>query len=197
VDGLSDDIMQSCRAVATVEDRPDVAAAQVQLEVAKRNLRNVWLGFSPTVTGQSDVAATTSVPTGFPNPTWDIQALLTIPIWDGGARYANLHAARAAEDVAKQELIAVTRQDVLQVEQTQRQLAVAGESDEGARRLRDVAARSETLTEVAYVSGQATSLELVAASEAHRQAELNVAVKDFEVVRARVVAALSLATCRW
>ena len=42
---------------------------------------------------------------------------------------------------------------------------------------------------------EATSLELVTASEAHRQAELNLALQEFGVVKARIVAVLVLATC--
>jgi hypothetical protein len=37
----------------------------------------------------------------------------------------------------------------------------------------------------------------VTASEAHRQAELNLALIDFSVVKARLLAVLALATCPW
>jgi hypothetical protein len=91
----------------------------------------------------------------------------------------------------------MTRHDLVQVEQSQRQLVVAQDADKVARRRRDVAAKAETLTEIAYVAGQATSLELVAASEAHRQAELELVVRDYEIINARVLADLALATCSW
>ena len=53
------------------------------------------------------------------------------------------------------------------------------------------------MTQLAYMTGQGTSLELVTASEAHRQAELNLALADFNVVKARLLAMLALATCPW
>jgi hypothetical protein len=53
------------------------------------------------------------------------------------------------------------------------------------------------MTQAAYTAGQGTSLELVTASEAHRQAELNLALQEFGVVKARLVAALALASCPW
>jgi outer membrane protein TolC len=53
------------------------------------------------------------------------------------------------------------------------------------------------MTQLAYQTGQGTSLELVTASEAHRQAELNLALADFTVVKARLLAMLALATCPW
>ena len=53
------------------------------------------------------------------------------------------------------------------------------------------------MTQLAYQTGQGTSLELVTASEAHRQAELNLALAEFNVVKARLLAMLALATCPW
>ena len=41
------------------------------------------------------------------------------------------------------------------------------------------------------------SVDLVTASEAHRQAEINLALQDFNVVKARILALLALATCPW
>jgi outer membrane protein TolC len=199
IDGVADEVLRSCRSLTSVDERPDVAAARVQFDVAKRNLRNVWYGFLPTLSAQSALNAATagSIPTGFPNPTWNIQGLLTVPIWDGGAQYASLRAARAAEDIAAQDLVLLHRQSLVQVEQARRQLWVAGVADKVAREQRDIASRNEALNEIAYVAGQATSLELVTASEALRSAELNVAIKDFEIVKAKLLATLALATCAW
>jgi outer membrane protein TolC len=195
VDGLSQSAMASCREVPSVDERPDVAAARTNLDVAKRNLRSVYYTFLPTVNAQSTVAASSPFPTGYPNPTWNIQAILSVPFWDGGVRYGNLRNARAAEDIAAQQLEALRRQAIIQVEQAQRQLVVAQDSDRVAREQRDLAAQNDQMTQTAYVAGQGTSLELVTASEAHRQAELNLALMDFGVVKARILAVLALATC--
>jgi hypothetical protein len=64
-----------------------------------------------------------------------------------------------------------------------------------AVRQRDLSARNDVLNQMAYLAGQGTSLELVTASEAHREAELNLALKEFGVVRSRLLAALALAAC--
>lgn len=197
VDGLAQSAVGLCRVVQTVEERPDIAAAGTNLEVAKRNLRNVWYGFLPTVYVQSTVYASNPVSTGYPNPTWNIQGVVSIPIFDGGVRYGQLRNDRAAEDVAAQTLESLRRQAVIQVQQAQRQLDVAQVSDRVATEQRDLAAQNDTMTQTAYTVGQGTSLELVTASEAHRQAELNLALADFNVVKARLLAVLALATCPW
>jgi outer membrane protein TolC len=189
--------MESCHAVKDLDKRPDIAQAQVQLEVAKRNLRNVWYTFLPTVGLSSTLSATSPVSSGYPNPLWNVQASLDVPIWDGGIRYGNLRNARAAEDIAAQQLESLRRQAIIQVEQAQRQLTVAEASDRVAAEQRDLAQQNDTMTQTAYTAGQGTSLELVTASEAHRQAEINLALQDFNVVKARLLALLALATCPW
>ena len=195
--GLTQSAIASCKVVTDVNERSDVAAARTKLTIAKRNLQNVWLTFLPTVGAQSTISATSPVSSGYPNPTWNLQGILSIPIWDGGVRYGNLRNMRAAEDIAAQQLEALRRQAIIQVEQAQRQLGVAQTADTVATEQRDLAAQNDTMTQTAYMAGQGTSLELVTASEAHRQAELNLALADFNVVKARILAVLALATCPW
>jgi outer membrane protein TolC len=197
LDGIVESALASCRTVQDVDARPDVAQARVNLEVAKRNLRNVWFQFLPTLSAQSTLASTGQPVYSSLATTWNIQAVLSVSIWDGGARYGLLRNARAAEDIAAQTLVALRRQALVQVQQARRQLVVAQASYGVAKEQRDLAAQNEQMTQTAYTAGQATSLELVTASEAHRQAELNLALQEFGVVKARLVAALALASCPW
>lgn len=198
IDGMAQNVLDSCQAAPEVDKRPDIAAAITSLEVAKRNLRNVYYTFLPTLNAASTMNFTSPAPAfGAPNPTWNVQAILSIPWFDGGTRYGSLRAARAQEDIALQNLEALRRQAVIQVEQARRQLEVAQSSDKVATEQRDLAAKNDQMTQTAYTAGQGTSLELVTASEAHRQAELNLALADFNVVKARLLAVLALATCPW
>jgi outer membrane protein TolC len=197
IDGIAASAMATCKAVPSVDDRPDVAAAHVALDVAKRNLRNVYYQFLPTINAQSTLAATSVPATAFPNPTWNIVATLSVPVFDGGVRYGNLRNARAAQDIAAQQLEALRRQAIIQVEQAQRQLVVAQDEARVAREQRDLAADNDRMTQTAYTAGQGTSLELVTASEAHRQAEITLALQEFGVVKARILAVLALAECPW
>lgn len=198
IDGLAQSAMESCRVVTDINERPDIAAARTNLEVSKRSLRNVYLQFAPTLNAQSTMTDVSPAPAfGSPNPTWDIQGVLSIPWFDGGTRYGSLRSARAAADIAAQNLESLRRQAIIQVEQARRQLEVAVQSDKVAAEQRDLAAKNDQMTQTAYMAGQGTSLELVTASEAHRQAELNLALTDFNVVKARILAVLALATCPW
>ena len=89
------------------------------------------------------------------------------------------------------------RQAIIQVEQAQRSIQVAEVSNIVAIEQRDLAAQNDEMTQAAYVRGQGTSVDLVVASETHRQAELNLALAEFNVVKARLAAVLALAICPW
>jgi multidrug efflux system outer membrane protein len=197
VSGIAEDAVHSCRVVNTIDERPDIAAARTNLEVAKRNLRNTWFSFLPVVTGQSTLSATSAVNAGYPNPTWSIGAALSIPIFDGGTRLGTIKSERAAEDIAAQTLEALRRQAIIQVEQAQRGIEVADVSYKVALEQRDLAAQNDAMTQSAYVKGQGTSVDLVTASEAHRQAEESLVVAEFGVVKARLAAVMALTTCPW
>ena len=197
VNGLSDDALGACHVVTNVDERPDIAAARKNLEVAKRNLRNTWYSFLPVITGQSSLNATSAVNAGYPNPTWSIGAVLSVPIFDGGTRFGNIKSDRAAEDIAEQTLEGLRRQALIQVEQAQRGISVAEVTYKVSLEQRDLAAQNDSMTQAAYMQGQGTSVDLVTASEAHRLAEQNLAVAEFGQVKARLAAVLALATCTW
>jgi outer membrane protein, multidrug efflux system len=197
VDGLANDTLRRCRAIDTIDDRPDIASARTNLEVAKRNLRNTWYSFVPVLTAQSSLTATSAVNAGYPNPTWSIGAALSVPIFDGGTRLGQIKSQRALEEVAEQNLENLRRQAIIQVEQAQRGIQVAQVSYKVAVEQRDLAAQNDEMTQTLYVRGVGTSVDLVTASEAHRVAEQNLVVSEFQLVKARLAAILALATCPW
>jgi outer membrane protein TolC len=68
---------------------------------------------------------------------------------------------------------------------------------EVAHRARDHAADVDRLTRVAFQEGRGTSLELVTAAANLRQGELQLAQRELEHVRAKLLALLALARCDW
>jgi len=53
------------------------------------------------------------------------------------------------------------------------------------------------MTQRGFLTGQGTSLDLVVSAGALRQAQINRALRDFDLVRARIDALLALADCHW
>ncbi|HEY2514220.1 MAG TPA: TolC family protein [Polyangiaceae bacterium] len=196
IDGLERDAVAQCR-TASLEKRADILALKEKLHVAERNIDDVWLQFAPTVNAQSNVADTSQAIYASQSVTWNIVGTLSIPIWDGGFRYGELRDMRAQADVARQNLELSRRQALIQIEQAQRGVTVAADTLKVADRARALAVQNDTLTQAAYREGQLTSLDLVTAAATRRQAEIQYALDEFNLVQARVGALLALATCDW
>jgi len=199
LDGLVKAALDSCRATDSVEDRADVAAARTRVIVAKRRVDDVYYLFLPTINAQSSAAYDATIPAsaGTTVTSWNIGAVLTVPLWDGGVRYGSLRQSRALEDEAKMTLESTRRQAIVQVEQARRSVTVAEASEMVARNARTLAAENDRLTRTGYIEGQGTSLELVTAAAALREAEITLALRQFDLVKARVTAILALANCPW
>jgi outer membrane protein TolC len=199
LDGLVQAALDTCKVAESVEDRADVAAARTRLLVAKRKVDDVYYLFLPTLAAQSTATYDAPIPAsqGSALSSWNIEAVLTVPLWDGGVRYGSLRQTRALEDEAKQTLEATRRQAIVQVEQARRLVKVAEASEMVAKNARILAAENDRLTRVGYIEGQGTSLELVTAAAALREAEITLALREFDLVKARVTAILALANCPW
>lgn len=195
LDGIEKSAMATCRPAKSIDERADIAAAQAQVKLTERQTTDVTYRYTPTLTARSTLSAVSLASDFTANPTWNIQAILTIPIFDGGARYGAMRAAHAQIDQAEQSLIGRRRQAEIEVTQARRAVAVAEASRKVAADSRQLAAENDRLTRAGYLEGQGTSVELVIAAAALRQAEVNLAIQEFEVVKARVGALLALANC--
>jgi outer membrane protein TolC len=196
IDGLVSDTGTGCRLVGTADDRADLRALRTEVDIAARGVKDVWYQFLPTVTFQSALAATND-PLAIPQTTWNIEGVLTVPLWDGGARYGSLRQAKAERDEADQNLIAARRTAVIQIEQARRAVLVASDARKVAVDAETHALAVDHMTQVGFLTGQGTSLDLVVSAAAVRQAQINRALRDFDLVRARIDALLALADCRW
>lgn len=196
LDELARDAKKVCSPVADIDQRADVRGARADVEVAERTVHSSDWVLSPTLDLVSDLNYSTSPTTANGTPTtWTIGALLTVPLYDGGARYAQQSAATARVEVSRQVLTQARRTARLEVDQAQRSVAVAEQNLEVSRRSRDLAVETARLARLSFVNGQATSFELVDSARRQQQAELDLAVKEFDVVRARIVALLARANC--
>ena len=126
----------------------------------------------------------------------DVQGVLNVPLYDGGARYGAMRDARAAVEQARQALVST---------RLQRRRRVGAGASRG-RRLsnrratsrkvqRDLAARIDARTREGYAHGLGTSLDLVISAQALRQAEINLALLEFQLAEARADAVLANAEC--
>ncbi len=197
ITGLERDARATCKPAANVDARPDIQAFRTRVDVAHRGVNDVKYQFAPTIDLRSSLASTTITSGTSPNTTWNVQAVLTVPLWEGGARYGNLRDNHAQEDIAAQNLEAGRRTATVQVTQARRGVTVADERLHVATSARDLAAETDRLTRLAYQEGRGTSLELITAAQSLRESEIQLALREFELVKARVLAVLALASCPW
>jgi outer membrane protein TolC len=197
LNGLEANTRSTCRQATSIDERADIAVLHERVEVAHRLVNDVKYQFSPTVDVRSGLATTTVDTGSSPNTTWNVQAVLTVPIWDGGIKYGNLRDTKAQEQIALEKLEAAKRQATIQVTQAHRGVTVAEDRRRVAIQTRDLAAENDRLTRAAYLEGRGTSLELVVAAQALREAEIQLALRDFDLVKARILAILALAVCPW
>lgn len=197
LNGLEASARASCKASSSIDERPDVAALHGRVELSHRMVNDVKYQFAPTIDVRSSVNTSTIDSGAAPSTTWNVQAVLTVPIWEGGVRYGNLRDTKAQELIAVQQLEAGRRQATVQVEQARRAVGVAEERRRVATQARDLAAENDRLTRAAYLEGRGTSLELVTAAQVLREAEIQLALREFDLVKARVLAVIALASCPW
>jgi outer membrane protein TolC len=192
LDGIEASIRTSCKLVG-FEERPDIAAARGRQLVAARVRGDVHRQFLPRLMGQSLLAATALRVE--PNPVWNVQAVLSVPIWDGGARYGLLQMADAEAERADQKLVVVTRNAEVEIARAHRAVSTAEARQAMYTESRAAAVESDELTNAAFQTGLGTSVELVLSSARRREAEINVAVGEFDVVHARIAKLVAHARC--
>jgi outer membrane protein TolC len=193
VDQLATDARSVCSPIQDPEQRSDVRAARLNVAVSERAVASSNYGLAPTLQIGSDFNYS-SVANARP-VDWSISALLTVPIYDGGLLAAGRGVNQATAEVARQQLTQTARQAHLEASQAQRSVRVAQSNFDVSRQARDIAAESARLSRIAFVHGTGTSFDLVESARRQRLAEIDVTIKEFEVVRAQITALLALSNC--
>lgn len=194
VDGLAQYARSVCTPLSNPEDRSDVRAAKLNVEVSERAAQSSNLGAAPTLDVVSDFSYTTDPRSARP-VLWSIGAVLTIPIYDGGRLGAERNINVANASIARQQLTEATRRARLEAVQAQRGIDVAEANFGISRQARDIAEESARLARLAFLHGTGTSFDLVESARRQRLAEIDVTLKEFEVVRARIAALLAQSNC--
>lgn len=197
LDGLATDAARTCSRQNGIELRPDIVASNAAAAVARRRVDSVDYAFLPTVNGTSTLTYY-SEPIQSPNRdhvTWTIGGLLTWQIYDGGARYADRAARRTDWELAQQHVRDVDRLARIEVTQTMRGVSVAEANLSVSQRNRDILVETARLTQIGYLNGTGTSFDLVDAARRLREGEIDLTIKEFEVLKAKIAAFLALAKC--
>ena len=192
-EAITRQVLSMCKPAPTIEDRADIIAARERVHFARVNTWDIKTQFFPTLALTSSLGTTSQNVN--PATTWNIGLGLSWNIWDGGVRYGNLRDANLQVLEAQDRLEAARRTAVIQVVQADRGVFVSQQTRDVASRSRDLAAEVDRLTRAGFMTGTGTSLDLVTAAAALRQAEINLALSDYGLIKSKILAVLALATC--
>lgn len=183
------------------EQRAAVAAAERQVAIREQQIAIARGAFLPQVDFRMNVGAQ-NLPTtvfGFDSNPWrkDVSASIAVslPIFTGFRRVADVQTARIALDQAKLQLDQLREAIQLQYQQARGERERALSTIEARQRTVDQAQRVHDLTVLRYDRGLATQLEVSDARLALLQARTNVAqaIADFYIADAGVERALGRA----
>jgi len=194
LEGFERAVATTCHIDKTIEQRADIAAARGNVEIADRQISEAELRFVPSIALGSQAGWASAATLG-PKETWSFTATLNIPLFDGGARYGVLRDARAAAVQARDALATLRVDAMIEAARAARAIGVTTAAHDVARQQRDLAQSIDARTREGYAKGVGTSLDLVTSAQALRQAEINLALLDFQLAQARAGAVLANAEC--
>lgn len=195
-----DDVAASAGTTCTpgkLEERPDIRALYARKDIAERAVTDADLRYAPTASVSSTFTGSSQQIIGDSHVSWNVMGVITVPIWDGGARYGVRQNAKAQVDQAQERIDAAMRKGTIEINQSVRAVDIATQARDLALEARDLAAENKRLAELAFDGGVGTSFDIVNASASLRQAEINLATRELEVTKAKITALLSTSTCNY
>lgn len=196
IETLAQDARSYCSQEPNLDKRPDVIAANANVAVAERRKDGVDWDFWPTIDAVSSLGVRNFVFQNNEKVSWTVGAQLSWLLYDGGIRYGQRDEFEAQARIAKEALTDTRQRANTEIVQSLRAVEVAKLNLEVFAKSREIAAETARLAKVAFINGSGTSFDLVDTAGRQRQAEIDLTVKEFELLRARVAAFLALASCK-
>ncbi len=194
---LGSDARAACSPEKSVDERADVRAARAARSIAERNVSSVSRSYLPTLTAQTAVDWNSNrfVTGNGEHVTWTIGGILNWNLFEGGLRHGELVQNEGLLDLAEQHLTDAQRDAELQVVQASREVEVAESALVVARASSEAATKSARLARVQFVNGGGSSFDVFDTQRNAREAEIDVTIREFDLLRAQIAAFLALASC--
>lgn len=158
-------------ALTAAAGRTDVRVAEARVAQAQHASRDSWLDYMPAITATFQPYA--QDPASLVNPVtgWQLQVVLSAPLFDGGLRYGLAHERRALLEQARVTLDAVIRQARADVRGALAAITHADEALSAARESAALAHEALSLAEEAWRAGANTNLDVIDAQRRARDAD--------------------------
>ena len=174
-----------------IDDRADVRAAIEKVESARLRRASAYSALAPTftLTGQYGRQYLTFDETDSVN-TWGVGAVATVPLFSGGRTHSGIRAARAARDIARNELHSTVLAAVDQIENAVTLEQSASETLEAVKHQAEAARHALDESKAHYLQGLAPYVTVLAALAADQAAQLSL----LDAERSRLDARIQLYT---
>lgn len=166
--------------------RGDVNADRMSLEAQQNLVDDNWAEFAPQLVAQGQLFARDPSTLAAPPQGWQIQVLLTVPFYDGGARYGTIEQRAAVLEQRHAQVEATMRKANSEVRVAFNQARHADASLLAAKQAASFAADALRFASLAYEAGASTNIEVVDAERRARDADTSVVVAEDSARQARV-----------
>jgi outer membrane protein len=166
--------------------RLDAKAAEARRAAAEHVRRDSWLDWLPTLAASAQTFYDAPASVTSPRTGWQVQFLLSLPIFEGGLRVGQLREREALEREARASLdgtLTQVRSEVrVGLAEVVRQEAALGSARLSAERAQTVL----RLTTEAYRAGATNDLDVTTAQQQSRDADLQAVIAEDAVRQARL-----------
>lgn len=173
-------------ALAQAETRSDVLAQRDRVATAHKAVRDSYTDYLPILSGTAQGFYQNPATFTVPATGWQVQALLTLPLFDGGVRYGLGHERESLESQAKARLEGTLRQARSEVRVAFEAMRNADEALLQAKEAAALAKEALELAQLAYRSGATSNIEVVDAERRAADAETEAAVAEDAARQARL-----------
>jgi outer membrane protein TolC len=166
--------------------RGDVRADAAQLRASQRIVDDEWVEYAPLLSAQGFPFYHTPGTATAPRTGWQIQLLLTIPFYDGGARSAQFEIREANLEQGRAQYANTVRSAKSEVRVALDAVQRADETLGASARASELAGQALRMANLAYEAGAATNIEVIDAERRARDAATTVVVAEDAARQARL-----------
>ena len=152
--------------------RLDLRAAEVSVRVAEKSLSSVWMTFVPSLDLSAFYRFTTPVSSFARQSLWNVMFTLSVPLYDGGQRYADLRDAHSRLVEAQRTQEALDLDIESELVRLRSDLASATAGVVSARKAVTLARTTLEDMEASFQVGAATQLDVLDAAQRSLDADL-------------------------
>lgn len=167
-------------------DRADVQLARGRVDAARHVERDSWTDYMPLLSVVFQPFYQNPPTFVFPTTGWQMQALLTLPLFDGGFRYGARRERTAILDEARVDLDASLRQATSDVRVAFQEVKTADAALKAARDAQASADHALELANTAYQAGAITNLDVIDAERQARDAATQATIAEDTARQARL-----------